>query len=202
MNNIENYNPTIYVNDSSPDLDADNLNKTEQALKRVTEAANEAINALNQLETKKLSVSNISNVQINDPTQVPSSSLAFAMQKSIDDINSDFAEHAPGLRSGDMALNPGRIRIGAPPNNTEISWEGNLIKTAANNVVESGKIITSADIRLVDTSGIEIIFDPNTGACIVKWKINNTLHYQLVLSSTGISYDRWDGSIWNNVWSK
>lgn len=46
MNNIENiqeYIPTVYVNDSEPDLDETNLNKTEQAIKRVTDAANKQL---------------------------------------------------------------------------------------------------------------------------------------------------------------
>ena len=63
MNDIEKiqeYVPTVYVNDSEPDLNETNLNKTEEALKRVTDAANKAIDALKQLEQEKLSLSAIS----------------------------------------------------------------------------------------------------------------------------------------------
>ena len=52
LKTIADYNPTAYVNNSEPDLDAEHLNKTELALKRVTDAANDAINALKELGSK------------------------------------------------------------------------------------------------------------------------------------------------------
>lgn len=79
MNNIENiqeYIPTVYVNDSEPDLDETNLNKTEQAIKRVTDAANKAIDALKQLDREKLALSAISNVLSDATDKVPSLALA------------------------------------------------------------------------------------------------------------------------------
>lgn len=102
---IESYAPTTYKNNSEPDLDEDNLNKTEQALKRVTDAVNEAINALKQLEQEKISVSDISNVQLNDQYKVPSSALAYAMKAEIDaqnrnlQINVDNTEHIESVYS-------------------------------------------------------------------------------------------------------
>lgn len=92
MNDIEKiqeYIPTIYVNDSEPDLDETNLNKTEQALKRVTDAANNAIDALKQLEKEKLSLAAISNVLSDANDKVPSLALANSMQKEIDKTNSN-----------------------------------------------------------------------------------------------------------------
>ena len=92
MNNIENiqeYIPTVYVNDSEPDLDETNLNKTEQAIKRVTDAANKAIDALKQLDREKLALSAISNVLSDATDKVPSLALANTMQRAINDLNSN-----------------------------------------------------------------------------------------------------------------
>lgn len=47
LSEIESYIPTNYVNDDSPDLDADNLNHAEQGIKRVTDALNLAIDTIN-----------------------------------------------------------------------------------------------------------------------------------------------------------
>lgn len=92
MNNIKNiqeYIPTVYVNDSEPDLDETNLNKTEQAIKRVTDAANKAIDALKQLDREKLALSAISNVLSDATDKVPSLALANTMQLAINDLNSN-----------------------------------------------------------------------------------------------------------------
>lgn len=92
MNNIENiqeYIPTVYVNDSEPDLDETNLNKTEQAIKRVTDAANKAVDALKQLDREKLALSAISNVLSDATDKVPSLALANTMQLAINDLNSN-----------------------------------------------------------------------------------------------------------------
>lgn len=94
MNNIENiqeYIPTVYVNDSEPDLDETNLNKTEQAIKRVTDAANKAIDALKQLDREKLALSAISNVLSDATDKVPSLALANTMQLAINDLNTNLA---------------------------------------------------------------------------------------------------------------
>lgn len=96
MNNIENiqeYIPTVYVNDSEPDLDETNLNKTEQAIKRVTDAANKAIDALKQLDREKLALSAISNVLSDATDKVPSLALANTMQLAINDLNSNLKEY-------------------------------------------------------------------------------------------------------------
>lgn len=102
MNNIENiqeYIPTVYVNDSEPDLDETNLNKTEQAIKRVTDAANKAIDALKQLDREKLALSAISNVLSDATDKVPSLALANTMQLAINDLNSNLGAE---LVTGDM----------------------------------------------------------------------------------------------------
>lgn len=103
MNDIEKiqeYVPTVYVNDSEPDLNETNLNKTEEALKRVTDAANKAIDALKQLEQEKLSLSAISSVLSDANDKVPSLALVNAMQKEIDETNSNFLKLDSNFNNG------------------------------------------------------------------------------------------------------
>lgn len=82
LEKMNNYNPTNYVNNSEPDIDADNLNKTENKLAETVEKANQIIDALKTL---------ISTVQTNSETTVPSSSLAYAMQQEITKNKEDIA---------------------------------------------------------------------------------------------------------------
>ena len=76
------YNPTNYVNNSEPDIDADNLNKSDNKLEETGAKANEIIDALKTL---------ISTVQTNSDNTVPSSSLAYAMQQEITKNKEDIA---------------------------------------------------------------------------------------------------------------
>lgn len=112
MNNIENiqeYIPTVYVNDSEPDLDETNLNKTEQAIKRVTDAANKAIDALKQLDREKLALSAISNVLSDATDKVPSLALANTMQRAINDLNSNLGMK---ITSGNISDVIGALPVG------------------------------------------------------------------------------------------
>lgn len=87
------YNPTNYVNNSEPDIDADNLNKTENKLEETVAKANEIIDALKTL---------ISTVQANSDNTVPSSSLAYAMKQEITKNKEDIATANSNL--GDKLL--------------------------------------------------------------------------------------------------
>lgn len=78
---MEAYTPTEYVNDSEPDLDADNLNKTERQLRDTVAKANEIIDTLKSL---------ISNVSVNSEDTVPSSAVAYKMEQDIKQLNSNF----------------------------------------------------------------------------------------------------------------
>ena len=82
LEKMDNYNPTNYVNNSEPDIDADNLNKTENKLAETVEKANQIIDALKTL---------ISTVQTNSDNTVPSSSLAYKMQQAITKNKEDIA---------------------------------------------------------------------------------------------------------------
>lgn len=79
---MEAYTPTEYVNDSEPDLDADNLNKTERQLRDTVAKANEIIDTLKSL---------ISNVSVNSEDTVPSSAVAYKMEQDIEQLNSDIS---------------------------------------------------------------------------------------------------------------
>ena len=79
---MEAYTPTEYVNDSEPDLDADNLNKTERQLRDTVAKANEIIDTLKSL---------ISNVSVNSEDTVPSSAVAYKMEQDIEQLNSNIA---------------------------------------------------------------------------------------------------------------
>ena len=79
---MDNYNPTNYVNNSEPDIDAEHLNKTENKLEETVEKANEIIDTLKAL---------ISTVQTNSQTTVPSSSLVYSMQQAITKNTDDIA---------------------------------------------------------------------------------------------------------------
>lgn len=79
---MEAYTPTEYVNDSEPDLDADNLNKTERQLRDVVAKANEIIDTLKSL---------ISNVSVNSEDTVPSSAVVYKMERDIEELNSNLS---------------------------------------------------------------------------------------------------------------
>ena len=80
INPIETYAPTIYVNNSEPDLDEANLNHTEQALKRVTDAANAAILALESLDSAKIDAAKIvNNLLATDTSTVLSGPMGKAL---------------------------------------------------------------------------------------------------------------------------
>lgn len=111
---MEAYTPTEYVNDSEPDLDADNLNKTERQLRDTVAKANEIIDTLKSL---------ISNVSVNSEDTVPSSAVAYKMEQDIEQLNSNISSIAftikPGLRdildplnkSGVYDTNPETINL-------------------------------------------------------------------------------------------
>ena len=82
LEKMDNYNPTNYVNNSEPDIDAEHLNKTENKLEETVEKANEIIDTLKAL---------ISTVQTNSQTTVPSSSLVYSMQQAIKKNTDDIA---------------------------------------------------------------------------------------------------------------
>ena len=143
INNLEkmnNYNPTNYVNNSEPDIDADNLNKTENKLAETVEKANQIIDALKTL---------ISTVQTNSETTVPSSSLAYSMQQAITNNTENIATINSNLANKNII---GTYNI---PNITGVSTEPENITSGYHNVAKysNGQCIYSA-LVYVYTSAI------------------------------------------------
>lgn len=87
LNNIPEYSPAQYIDNSEPDINAANLNKTEQALKRVTAAANEAIAALRKLDSAKIDTSKIVNsLAATDTSSVLSGALGPVIDQRLTDL--------------------------------------------------------------------------------------------------------------------
>lgn len=143
INDLEkmyNYNPTNYVNNSEPDIDADNLNKTENKLAETVEKANQIIDALKTL---------ISTVQTNSETTVPSSSLAYSMQQAITNNTENIATINSNLANKNII---GTYNI---PNITGVSTAPENITSGYHNVAKysNGQCIYSA-LVYVYTSAI------------------------------------------------
>ena len=100
INPIETYVPTIYVNNSEPDLDETNLNHAEQALKRVTDAANAAILALESLDSAKIDAAKIVNNLLATDT---STVLSGPMGKALGDLLTA-AENLLTRLNGDLKI--------------------------------------------------------------------------------------------------
>lgn len=164
MNDIEKiqeYVPTVYVNDSEPDLNETNLNKTEEALKRVTDAANKAIDALKQLEQEKLSLSAISSVLSDANDKVPSLALVNAMQKEIDETNSNFGN----------------------TNNRISSLEGNFIN-GFNGTFKASELSTVPINGWCGTLSSAVVSGGN-GWTAMTLNIGESIRYRLQIESTG-----------------
>lgn len=124
LKTIADYNPTAYVNNSEPDLDAEHLNKTEQALKRVTDAANDAINALKELEEQKLSLNAIVQTESTATDKVPSSAY---LKQALGTINSNLSDKTNtsdfnNLKNSIVMVNVTGFAIGIDGNNVIIQW--------------------------------------------------------------------------------
>lgn len=140
LEKMDNYNPTNYVNNSEPDIDAEHLNKTENKLEETVEKANEIIDTLKAL---------ISTVQTNSQTTVPSSSLVYSMQQAITKNTDDIATANSNLANKNII---GTYNI---PNITGVSTAPENITSGYHNVAKysNGQCIYSA-LVYVYTSAI------------------------------------------------
>ena len=157
LKTIADYNPTAYVNNSEPDLDAEHLNKTEQALKRVTDAANDAINALKELEEQKLSLNAIVQTESTATDKVPSSAY---LKQALGTINSNLdskanADTVSGL-SADLnnvkeSINPLKTSLVGDINNNTVgvvnivAWDSDTAstpKSTGNTIYGNGFCLT------------------------------------------------------------
>lgn len=140
LKKMDNYNPTNYVNNSEPDIDAEHLNKTENKLEETVEKANEIIDTLKAL---------ISTVQTNSQTTVPSSSLVYSMQQAITKNTDDIATANSNLANKNII---GTYNI---PNITGVSTAPENISSGYHNVAKysNGQCVYSA-LVYVYTSAI------------------------------------------------
>lgn len=140
LEKMDNYNPTNYVNNSEPDIDAEHLNKTENKLEETVEKANEIIDTLKAL---------ISTVQTNSQTTVPSSSLVYSMQQAITKNTDDIATANSNLANKNII---GTYNI---PNITGVSTAPENIAGGYHNVAKysNGQCMYSA-LVYVYTSAI------------------------------------------------
>lgn len=70
LSKIETYVPTNYVDNSEPDIDAENLNRAEQAIMRVTNLANAAVDVIQNLQSQ-LDTANSAISVLNAETEIP-----------------------------------------------------------------------------------------------------------------------------------
>lgn len=86
---IEAYTPTTWVDNSSPDIDAEHLNKPEQAIKRVTDALNSAVDVIKNLQSQVTkNAGDISTVNNNLSKKADSTSLAnYALKSDLFAVN-------------------------------------------------------------------------------------------------------------------
>lgn len=92
---IEVYTPTTWVDNSSPDIDAEHLNKPEQAIKRVTDALNSAVDVIKDLQSQVTkNAGDISTVNNNLSQKVDATTLSSYMLKS--DIDIAYGELSDG----------------------------------------------------------------------------------------------------------
>ena len=83
LTKIEAYTPTTWVDNSSPDIDAEHLNKPEQAIKRVTDALNSAVDVIKDLQSQVTKNSGaISDVNNNLSKKADATSLSSYALKS------------------------------------------------------------------------------------------------------------------------
>ena len=89
---IEAYTPTTWVDNSSPDIDAEHLNKPEQAIKRVTDALNSAVDVIKDLQSQVTkNAGDISTVNNNLSKKADSTSLSnYALKSDLENITPIF----------------------------------------------------------------------------------------------------------------
>lgn len=110
INNISPYIPTQYVDYSTPDINAVNLNKAEVALQRVTAAANEAINAIKELNAAKIDTAKIvTSLASTDTLSVLSGAIGPVIDQRLTDLLNKYNQ-----LNGDIITGVDRF----PPANT------------------------------------------------------------------------------------
>lgn len=96
------YSPTNYVDGSEPDINAEHLNNTEKKMGETVYRINQIIDILRNL---------ISTVQTNSDDTVPSSSLAYSMQRAITENANKIATVNSNLATVNAKVNLNGVKI-------------------------------------------------------------------------------------------
>lgn len=108
---IEAYTPTTWVDNSSPDIDAEHLNKPEQAIKRVTDALNSSVDVIKDLQSQVTkNAGAISDVNNNLSKKADATSLSsYALKSDLPkykDVPIDFSTLTFSPNIGGYVCNP------------------------------------------------------------------------------------------------
>lgn len=152
---IEVYTPTTWVDNSSPDIDAEHLNKPEQAIKRVTDALNSAVDVIKDLQSQVTKNSGaISDVNNNLSNKADKTSLSsYALKSdltwnpvSISELNTNAVISDGGLNNGaNIYVSCGRLHIISLSLNLSSDINGSLFKVETGHIpVRSTRIVCTA----------------------------------------------------------
>lgn len=152
---IEVYTPTTWVDNSSPDIDAEHLNKPEQAIKRVTDALNSAVDVIKDLQSQVTKNSGaISDVNNNLSNKADKTSLSsYALKSdltwnpvSISELNTNAVIPDGGLNNGaNIYVSCGRLHIISLSLNLSSDINGSLFKVETGHIpVRSTRIVCTA----------------------------------------------------------
>ena len=106
---IEVYTPTTWVDNSSPDIDAEHLNKPEQAIKRVTDALNSAVDVIKDLQSQVTkNAGDISTVNNNLSNKADKTSLSsYALKSDLLNLSRTFVSGDSFSDAKDLSIPPG-----------------------------------------------------------------------------------------------
>lgn len=106
---IEAYTPTTWVDNSSPDIDAEHLNKPEQAIKRVTDALNSAVDVIKNLQSQVTkNAGDISTVNNNLSNKADKTSLSsYALKSDLLNLSRTFVSGDSFSDAKDLSIPPG-----------------------------------------------------------------------------------------------
>lgn len=90
LEKIETYIPTVYKNNSEPDLDEIHLNHAENGIARVTNALNGAIDVIKALQTGKIDTTKlVNNFLSTDPTAVAAAPTVKNLDARVTQLNGE-----------------------------------------------------------------------------------------------------------------
>lgn len=75
-----------------------------------------------------------------------------------------------------------------------------LLKQEVNGLNSDISIFENS-IALSGPNKVEFIYNSSINStCVIKFFTNSTIQYQMILSETNLTYQKWDGSQWSTLW--